>query len=265
MKKAIPIFLRHLGLMKFADKIRFYILYFKTAKQRKKFKRNNSNIVLPPPFYLYETFNLNYESFYNKSIETAEWLTKHFKKYKKLESINILDWGFGPGRVIRHLPDLIKDNCNFYGTDYNPKYVKWCSKNLKGIKFSQNQLEPPLIYDSNTFDIIYGISIFTHLSEKMHTAWFNELMRVMKPGGILLITLQGDAFTGKLSDSDKRLYKEGKLVVKGNTKEGHRTYGAFHPEIFVKGLIGNNKVLEHIEGKIVNNKPQQDLWIIQKS
>jgi len=99
----------------------------------------------------------------------------------------------------------------------------------------------------------------------MHFAWFNELIRILKPGGILFLTLHGNAFIEKLTGGEKQLFKKGELVVKGNTKEGHRTFGAFQPESFVKKLIGENNVLEHVQGKVVEGRPQQDIWIIQKT
>ena len=98
---------RNFGLIKFADKARFYIHYIKTYKTRKEFRNVHPSVILPPAYFLYETFNLNYFSFYDKSIETAEWLISFFKKYKKLKDLHVLDWGCGPGRVIRHLPDLL--------------------------------------------------------------------------------------------------------------------------------------------------------------
>ena len=265
MSRILSTIVRKVGLIKFADKIRYYILLIITFKLRQEFKRINPDVVLPPPYFLYETFNLNYFSFYDKSIHTAKWLINYLEIYKKLENVNILDWGCGPGRVIRHLPSYIQNPCKYYGTDYNKKYIKWCSRNLTNINFSLNKLQPPLEYQSNFFDVIYGISIFTHLSEEMHYAWFKDLMRVLKLGGILFLTLHGDAFIEKLTDSEKQLFQNGKLVIKGKTKEGHRTFGAFQPESFVKELIGKNTVLEHVKGKVIAGKPQQDVWIIQKT
>lgn len=256
--------LRNLGLIRLTDRFSFYFKYLRTYKTRNAFLKNNPHVKLPPAYYIYETFNLNYFSFYNNSIDTTQWLINLFKKYKTLKSLNILDWGCGPGRIIRHLPSFIDNSCSLYGTDYNEKYIKWCRKNISGISFSQNHLFPPMDYEDNFFDIIYGISIFTHLSEEMHHKWFNELMRILKPGGVLLLTLHGDAFKVQLTKSEREKYDTGVLVVKSKTKEGHRTFGAFQPIDFVKALIGKNEIVEYVNGEVKNGKPQQDVWIIRK-
>ena len=99
----------------------------------------------------------------------------------------------------------------------------------------------------------------------MHYAWFNDLIRVLKPGGILFLTLHGKSFKTKLSVEDKQKFDNGQIVVLSSSKEGHRTYGAFHPIPFVKKLAGDNNILEFIEGDVINGKPQQDIWIFQKN
>ena len=264
IKYRISSILRTVGLIKVFDKVRFYLLCIKTFKKRQVFKKSYPNAVLPPAYFMYETFGLDYEQFYVHSEETAKWLLSCFEKHQSLQNAKILDWGCGPGRIIRHIPHLIEKSCRCYGADYNAKYIKWCAANIPEVTFKQNGLEPPLPFEDAMFDIVYGISIFTHLSEKMHYAWFDELFRVLKPGGILFLTLHGKAFKSKLPEAQKKLFDAGQLVVLSSTKEGHRTYGAYHPVPFVTQLVGNNRVVEFVEGGFIKGKPQQDVWIIQK-
>lgn len=264
MKAIVLAIIRKLGLIKVADKSRYYLHFFKTRKHRRSFMNKYPNVVLPPPYFLYETFDLNYYSYYVDGRDTAEWLLKYFSEYKELKNINIFDWGCGPARIIRHLPSLVDNSCHFFGSDYNPKYIEWCCKNIPNVSFSTNQLNPPLDYQSELFDIAYGISIFTHLSEEMHYQWFNELMRVLKPNGILFLTLQGAVFKEKMTSAEIAQFDEGKLVIRANTLEGHRTYGAFQPDEFVYKLVSNNRILKHVAGTMCNGKPEQDVWIIQK-
>jgi ubiquinone/menaquinone biosynthesis C-methylase UbiE len=263
MKRKLILLLRSLGLMLVADKLRFAYHYYKTSAKRRLFVKNNTTVMLPPPYYIYETFKLNYDSYYWGGKETAQELVRDFSQYKKLSNISILDWGCGPGRIARHLPQLLKD-CNIYGTDYNQKYITWCKNNIPSVSFKTNSLAPPLQYEDNFFDIIYGISIFTHLSAEMHVLWTTELNRILKPGGILYITTHGIPFKEKLSLNDRVLFDKGELVYSKNTKEGHRTFVAFHPEKFMLDLFKAFDIIDYIPGSIINNSISQDTWVVKK-
>lgn len=157
------------------------------------------------------------------------------------------------------------DGENFYnGCDYNPKYVNWCKKNITKVKFEQNNLSPPLKYSNCSFDLIYGISIFTHLSEKMHYEWMSELTRVLKRDGILFITTHGEVHKFKLLKKEESLYNNNELVVHDYKKEGNRLFAAYQPTGFMKKLFKKYKlqVLKHVPGRIINNKIEQDIWIV---
>jgi SAM-dependent methyltransferase len=43
-----------------------------------------------------------------------------------------------------------------------------------------------------TFDLIYAISVLTHLREDDHIEWLEELHRIAKPDAVLLLTTFGD-------------------------------------------------------------------------
>jgi ubiquinone/menaquinone biosynthesis C-methylase UbiE len=198
-------------------------------------------------------------------METARWLAAHFAKHIDLKNRRILDWGCGPGRIIRHLPNVIGNGCEYYGTDYNEKSIDWCSINLKGIHFNKNSIVAQLPYENDFVDVIYGISIFTHLSEPLHHDWYNELYRILKPSGIMFLTTQGDHFKIKLTDLELKNYNNNNLIVRGNVKEGHRTFSAFHPQGFMRELFKNVEILEHIETIPEHGRGlPQDIWIIKK-
>ncbi len=249
----------------FVDKVRFIIQKIKNSKANKEFTRLHPTVILPPDYLMYESFQLNYKKFYTDSHETAKWLCNHFAKHIELHNIKVLDWGCGPGRVIRHLPDVTDGTCEFYGTDYNSQSIRWCSENLKGIHFNKNNINASLPYQNNFFDVIYGISIFTHLSEQLHYDWYNELYRVLKPGGIMFLTTQGDNAVEKLTKTELITFNKGEIVVRGKVKEGHRTYSAFHPKPFMLKLFRNATILEHIALPRGNTKViPQDIWILRK-
>ena len=49
---------------------------------------------------------------------------------------------------------------------------------------------PPLGLEHGSFDLIYAISVFTHLTDNS-VPWLLELRRMLKPDGLLIATFMG--------------------------------------------------------------------------
>ncbi len=266
IKKHIKYLLKTLGLFPLVEILNFNFVRMRNRSSNHKFKKENPSVVLPPDFYMYETFALNYDKIYKGGLETSKWVINHFEKYMTFKDKVILDWGCGSGRVIRHLPNLIDKSSSIYGTDYNEKYVKWCRENIQRVTIKQNSLSPPLPFGTSFFDAIYGISIFTHLSKQMHFEWMKELGRVIKNNGVVMLTTHGNSFEEKLSKKERQLFNEGELIEHSYKIEGNRLYASYQSPLFFKDLCMDNgfDILEHVAGKTKNNKPQQDVWILRK-
>jgi len=102
----------------------------------------------------------------------------------------ILDFGCGCGRTLVHMKGLAP-NAQFDGTDIDTKAIEWCRQHLDFASFSLSRESPPIDYAADSFDFIYVISVFTHLDEDYQFRWLEELRRIAKPGGVLLLTLHG--------------------------------------------------------------------------
>ena len=101
----------------------------------------------------------------------------------------VIEFGSGCGRVLRHLKPKWPDT-RLYGTDIDRPMIEWCVRNLGGVaQFSVNGYAPPLGFDDRSADVIYLISVFTHLDESVQLEWLREFHRVLKPGGLLLLTI----------------------------------------------------------------------------
>lgn len=256
---------RDLGLMHLLDQLKFAYQKLKNSRRNQRFLAANPGLKLPPDYMLFEAFQLDYQKYYEGGARTANWLHGLFEKHAPMSGKIILDWGCGPARVLRHFPKLLGPGSQMHGTDYNPKTIAWCKENIEGVCFAENQLNPPTGYADAYFDFIYGISIFTHLSETNHHQWFEELIRITQKGGLLLLTTHGDVFKHKLTESERREYAQNKLVVRGQVVEGHRVFAAFHPPTYMRQLFESKaEVLEHINGAQKSWGLEQDVWILRK-
>jgi SAM-dependent methyltransferase len=103
----------------------------------------------------------------------------------------VLDWGCSSGRVIRWLGD-IAGGTELVGTDINDIAVRWCQENLPFASAHVNGPLPPLPFPDAHFDLIFGISVVTHLDQNYERAWLRELWRVARPGALVLLSVHGE-------------------------------------------------------------------------
>ena len=102
----------------------------------------------------------------------------------------VLDFGCGAGRTLRHfLPDATAGE--FHGCDIDAPSIAWLSENLSPpLRVFRNEEAPPLPLDGDSFDLIWAISVFTHIAD-LWAAWLLELHRILRDGGLLFATIHG--------------------------------------------------------------------------
>src|SRR3546814_2338282 len=77
-----------------------------------------------------------------------------------------------------------------------------------------SDLTPPLAFADESFDLVYALSVFTHIPLELQRDWLDELRRVLVPGGYLLCTVTDDAATRQLQAEDKeQLERDGALTL----------------------------------------------------
>lgn len=149
----------------------------------------------------------------------------------------ILDWGCGCGRLARYTARL--PNVALTGCDIDADNVAWCAEHLLG-RFASTTLTPPLPFVDASFDLVYGVSVFTHLREPLQNAWLDELRRVTAPGALLLMTIHGHTaldYAG-LSREDygilrRRISDQGLYVSSTNTQlDGHAEHKGEYVNVF---------------------------------
>jgi SAM-dependent methyltransferase len=102
----------------------------------------------------------------------------------------VLDFGCSSGRVVRVLTAALPD-VEWHGCDPIADAVSWASERLPGIEFRHSPEQPPLSYADDRFDAVYAISIWSHFSEGAALVWVQEMRRIIRPGGRLVLTAQG--------------------------------------------------------------------------
>jgi SAM-dependent methyltransferase len=103
---------------------------------------------------------------------------------------DVLDFGCGCGRTLLWLAE-VGGGARLHGTDIDAEAVEWCRANLGFATFTANEPLPPLACADGSFDLVYAVSVLTHLDEEYQCRWLEELRRVTRPGGIVMLTVHG--------------------------------------------------------------------------
>jgi cyclopropane fatty-acyl-phospholipid synthase-like methyltransferase len=113
----------------------------------------------------------------------------------------ILDFGCGCGRTLQWLAAKARRG-SLYGTDIDEEAIAWCRASIESAMFSVNGELPPLGYPNDYFDLVYAVSVFTHLSEDRQLAWLRELRRVATPGALVVLTVRGASYAEQLAATE---------------------------------------------------------------
>jgi SAM-dependent methyltransferase len=107
------------------------------------------------------------------------------------EGKRVLDFGCGPGRTLSQFATEAH-SAEFHGCDIHAESIAWATENLPQFTFFVNREEPPLDRPSSHFDLVYGVSVFTHLTEHW-SGWLAEVHRILKPDGVAIFSFLGES------------------------------------------------------------------------
>jgi ubiquinone/menaquinone biosynthesis C-methylase UbiE len=119
----------------------------------------------------------------------------------------ILDIGSGEGRVAIPLTGYLSKTGEYWGLEIRKKSVEWCQKKITSRyenfhfqhwdifneqynpKGSLNAEDFSLRFDDGSFDIVFLISVFSHLRPGEVKNYLGEISRILKVGGKCLFTI----------------------------------------------------------------------------
>lgn len=115
----------------------------------------------------------------------------------------ILDFGCGWGRIIRFFLRDVEPS-RLWGCDPVERMIDICKNDNPWCNFKIINTRPPSPFEDDTFDLIYSFSVFSHLSEEMHNVLLTELNRILRPGGLLIVTTRRRNFIEHCAEMRKR-------------------------------------------------------------
>jgi SAM-dependent methyltransferase len=125
------------------------------------------------------------------------------------EKPRVLDFGCGCARVLDALGRSWPAG-ELVGVDVDAEAIAWCQAHLASTaSFVHGPDEPPLPFASGSFDLVYAVSVFTHLSPARQEVWLDELLRVLAPGGTAIITIYGSRVSMSLNAKARRALQQG--------------------------------------------------------
>jgi SAM-dependent methyltransferase len=174
----------------------------------------------------------------------------------------ILDFGCGCGRILRHWGELA--DTRVFGCDIDPRMVQWCDANLPFADVTVNDLAPPLPYADSSFDLVYAFSVFTHLSVQLQHAWMQDCLRVLRPGGWLLMSTLGEHYLSlrRLTESEEQAFRRGEVVVLYQHSAGSSLCSAYHPPSYVREKLGAD--FELVTFRPAADEGRHDLHLFRK-
>ena len=223
---------RAVGLLPVLERAAYLQDRLRTRVANAAFRAAHPGTALPPLWWMRDMYaHTDYAQYWATGQAHAGLIDALAKDALGRPPRSIAEWGCGMGRVLRHVRGE-----QVTGYDYNPAAVRWCAANLPGA-YARNGLLPPLPCEDGAHDAVFAISVLTHLSAAAHEAWAPEMARVVRPGGVLIVTVHGDPGEGQLLPDEAARFAAGELVVRGRVREGSRLYAAYQPDAFMRRLF----------------------------
>ena len=195
---------------------------------------------VPPRGYIYTGSPASAKDYLMQGQNQLQML----KEYANLEpSHQVLDIGSGIGRTAIALTSYLNKDGSYEGFDVVERGVQWCNSRIHkehiNFKFKYVPLFNDLYntatlkasefvfpYADNTIDVAFSFSVFTHMQIEEIQHYFNQVYRVLKPGGVCFSTffLYDDAseeFISTKKDFSFPVEKNGYRLMNDSVKSGN--------------------------------------------
>ena len=212
----------------------------------KKMNRGLADIPMPNADLVFLTQGIRDSTAYQNSIipgiyNMMRYLGDSRVDINSLQSI--LDLGCGTGRLTVGWY-LDNPERRLSGCDINGELLTWAKDRLpQEISWDQCSVKPPLPYASKSFDLVYLISVFTHLSLNSQHLWAQELKRIVRPGGYILVTFHGEIYVRVFHPQRMEEFSKTSYIEIPSSDEGSNSFGTYHGFGFVEVLFNYFEII----------------------
>src|SRR5262249_23774099 len=145
------------------------------------------------------------------------------------------------------------------GSDMNAQAINWCRGNSGSRSSRRTALRRRSCSRTRASISCTRFSVFTHLTAKLQVAWRDELRRVLRPGGRLLMSTHGQSYVAQLDANERARFNAGELVVRWGEVVGSNLCGAYHPERYLRETFAQGFEFVEFEPQGALGNPTQDL------
>lgn len=207
--------------------------------------RTKEHYVLPPPLLRHRVHGkLDLKSFMSIGKQCSEDITANLglagADIQSME--NILDFGCGCGRVLQWLSKQNKQ-AHYDGVDIDEAAINWCNNNILSADFFNNEFLPPLPFDDDKFDLVYAVSVFSHIDEEAHLLWLKEIQRIVRPGGYFVVSYHGRHSQEILTLKEKNTIEEHGFLFKVESCGKFKLDGL--PDSYQSAFISQKYIEDH--------------------
>lgn len=139
-----------------------------------------------------------YASEYDKSLGYLNTFEEYelLRLIRDVEGKRVLDLGCGTGRIIKDLKDLGAD---VVGCDISEKMLEIARKKFANVEFHKADAYD-LPFEDKSFDVVVALFVVVHLRDLEKA--FDEMYRILKPGGHLIVSNINQRKAPKLKTKD---------------------------------------------------------------
>jgi ubiquinone/menaquinone biosynthesis C-methylase UbiE len=164
---------------------------------------------------------------------------------------DLLEVGCGEGRGV----ELLAPKCNSYvAIDKIGEVINELQEKHPEVNFIHTSVPPFKVLKGNTFDVVVSFQVIEHIQEDRY--FLEEIYRVLKPGGMALITTPNKVKTLTRNPWHIREYTAGELTDMANS---------IFDEVEMKGVTGSSRVWDYYEEnkKAVKKITRFDIFNLQ--